>query len=87
MPPEKTLTQEQLDYRSRQLNPQDEIGKKVIIHRSRQLNPKDPINKQTNVSTPKKGNNMPKSSPRPINGPSTTGNISGKGRGNLPPKK
>jgi len=27
------------------------------------------------------------SKPRPINGPSTTGEISGKGRGNNPPKR
>ncbi len=30
---------------------------------------------------------MPKSNPRPPNGPSTTGNPSGGGRGNNPPKK
>lgn len=28
-----------------------------------------------------------KSNPRPVNGPSTTGKISGKGRGNNPPKR
>ena len=31
-------------------------------------------------------NNQPKSTPRPPNGPSTTGEPSGKGRGNNPPK-
>lgn len=30
---------------------------------------------------------MSKSSSRPVNGPSTTGNPSGKGRGNNPPRK
>lgn len=30
---------------------------------------------------------MAKTKPRPENGPSTTGNPSGKGRGNNPPKK
>jgi len=30
---------------------------------------------------------MANSNPRPVNGPSTTGGISGKGRGNNPPKR
>lgn len=30
---------------------------------------------------------MPNGNPRPPNGPSTTGNLSGGGRGNNPPKK
>lgn len=30
---------------------------------------------------------MSKSNSRPVNGPSTTGNPSGKGRGNNPPKR
>lgn len=35
----------------------------------------------------KKGKKMSNSKPRPVNGPSTTGEISGKGRGNNPPKR
>lgn len=38
--------------------------------------------KKTNRPTTK-----PKTTKRPLNGPSTTGKLSGKGRGNNPPKK
>ncbi|WP_270968849.1 hypothetical protein [Campylobacter upsaliensis] len=35
----------------------------------------------------KEDNKIPNDNPRPPNGPSTTGNPSGGGRGNNPPKK
>ncbi|QUM81746.1 hypothetical protein HWV01_16360 [Moritella sp. 5] len=44
------------------------------------------MSKNTTSQTTAAKPTSPKSSTRPPNGPSTTGNVSGKGRGNNPPK-